>query len=72
MEKVAAEGGNDLIRRLTASETALAGQLKIGKLTDPDCDGIIGGLVWPRNAAQPPSFSYWSALGAWGLHKTAR
>ena len=28
MEQVAAEGGNDLIRRLTASETALAGQLE--------------------------------------------
>ena len=67
MEQVASQGGNDLIRRLAASETALAGQLNIGKLTDPDCDGIIGGLVWPRDAAQPPSFSYWSALGAWGI-----
>lgn len=63
MEKVAVDGGTDLARRFSAAETALAGQLKAG----PDPDGIIGGRVWPRPTAQPPSMSYWSALGSWGI-----
>jgi hypothetical protein len=67
MEQVATGDGSDLRRRLTVSETALAGQLKKGKQSDPDADGIIGGRVWPRHAAQPPSFSYWTALGSWGI-----
>jgi len=67
MEQIAAEGASDHARRLTVSETALAGQLKKGKLSDPEADGIIGGRIWPRHAAQPPSFSYWTALGAWGI-----
>ena len=64
MEQVAAEGGNDLTRRLAASERDLAGQLRI---SGADADGIIGGRVWPKLAAQPPSFSYWSALGTWRI-----
>ena len=67
MEQAATEGGSDLARRLAISETALAGQLKKGRLSDPDADGIIGGRVWPRHAAQPPSFTYWGALGVWGI-----
>ena len=67
MEQIAAEGASDLARRLAVSETAIAGQLKKGRLSDPEADGIIGGRIWPRHAAQPPSFSYWTALGAWGI-----
>ena len=63
MEKVAADAAADLARRLSVAETALAGQLRTG----PDPDGIIGGRVWPRPTAQPPSMSYWSALGSWGI-----
>jgi hypothetical protein len=67
MEQVAAEGGSDLARRLTAAETVLAGQLNAGRIVDPDSDGIIGGRVYPRPAAQLPSMSYWSALGTWRI-----
>jgi hypothetical protein len=63
MEKVAAESNSDLARRLSAAETALVGQLRAGT----DRNGIIGGRVWPRPTAQPPSMSYWSALGTWGI-----
>ena len=63
MEKVSLDGGTDLARRVSAAETALAGQLKVG----PDPDGIIGGRVWPRPTAQLPSMSYWSALRSWGI-----
>ena len=58
MNEVASNGGTDIARRFSAAETALAGQLKGG----PDSDGIIGGRVWPRPTAQPPSMTYWSAL----------
>ena len=61
--KIAADGNSDLAKRLSAAETALAGQLKAGQ----DRDGIIGGRVWPRPTAQPPSMSYWSALATWGI-----
>ena len=63
MNEVASNGGTDIARRFSAAETALAGQLKDG----PDSDGIIGGRVWPRPTAQPPSMTYWSALGSWGI-----
>ena len=63
MNEVASNGGTDIARRFSAAETALAGQLKGG----PDSDGIIGGRVWPRPTAQPPSMTYWSALGSWGI-----
>ena len=63
MEKVAADAATDIARRFSAAETALAGQLKAG--SDPG--GIIGGRVWPRETAQPPSMAYWRALGSWGI-----
>lgn len=65
MEKVAADGATDIARRFSEVETALAGQLKAGP--GPDPDGIIGGRVWPRRTAQPPSMAYWTALGSWGI-----
>lgn len=65
MEKVAADAATDIARRLSDAETALAGQLKAGPGHDPD--GIIGGQVHPRKTAQPPSMTYWSALGSWGI-----
>ena len=65
MEKVAADAATDIARRYSDAETALAGQLKAGP--GPDPDGIIGGRVWPRDTAQPPSMAYWSALGSWGI-----
>ena len=65
MEKVAADAATDITRRYSDAETTLAGQLKAGP--GPDPDGIIGGRVWPRQTAQPPSMAYWSALGSWGI-----
>ena len=65
MEKVAADTATDIARKLSDAETALAGQLKAGP--GPDPDGIIGGRVWPRRTAQPPSMTYWRALGSWGI-----
>jgi len=63
MEKVTASATTDIARRLSDAETELAGQLKGG----PDPDGVIGGRVWPRRTAQPPSIAYWTALGSWGI-----
>ena len=65
MEKVAADAATDIALRFSDAETALAGQLKAGP--GPDPDGIIGGRVWPRRTAQPPSMAYWTALGSWGI-----
>ena len=65
MEKVAADAATDIARSFSEAETALAGQLKAGP--GPDPDGIIGGRVWPRRTAQPPSMAYWTALGSWGI-----
>ena len=65
MEKVATDSATDIARRFSDAETALAGQLKAGP--GPDPDGIIGGRVYPRRTAQPPSMAYWTALGSWGI-----
>jgi hypothetical protein len=51
-----------LARRLQEEERKLAGRLKAS--TE---DGVIGGRVYPKASAQPPSMVYWSALAAWGL-----
>ena len=64
IQRVVESGNSDLTQRLAAAETALARQLIDGSDSD---DGIIGRRVWPRPSAQPPSMSYWSALGAWGI-----
>jgi hypothetical protein len=47
---------------LRTAETALAKRLR-----DAHERGVIGGLVWPDPADQPPSTVYWSALDAWGI-----
>lgn len=65
MQKVATDASSDITSKFSAAETALAGQLKAGPGLDPD--GIIGGRVWPRQTAQPPSMAYWRALGSWGI-----
>lgn len=48
--------------RLERQEVRLAGRLKHAKER-----GVIGGLNHPRPTTQPPSVSYWAALGAWGI-----
>ena len=63
LEAVAERGGSDFAARFAAAETALAGQLRRQK----NPDGVIGGRVWPRPAAQPPSMAYWTALGTWQI-----
>ena len=63
MEMVATRDGTDFAARFSASETVLAGQL----LRQEDREGVIGGRVWPRSAAQPPSMAYWTALGTWRI-----
>lgn len=68
MNEVAKNGGADIARRLSVAETDLAGQLK----ADPNLDGIIGKRVWPNATAQPPSMTYWSALGSWGILRQRR
>ena len=65
MEKIAADTATDITRKFSDAETALAGQLKA--CPGPDPDGIIGGRVWTRRTAQPPSMAYWTALGSWGI-----
>lgn len=71
MGHVARSGGDgDLERRLLHAEGTLAGQLVLGKEQGLDADGAIGTEVWVqrrRPPAQPPSFSYWSALREWGI-----
>jgi hypothetical protein len=46
--------------RVKQAEIGLAGRLKHLK-------GTIGGANHPKATSQPPSFSYWGALGAWGI-----
>jgi hypothetical protein len=47
---------------LKKAETALAGRLR-----DARGGGAIGGEIYPKPVSQPPSVSYWNALGIWGL-----
>lgn len=49
----------DILQR---HEVRLAGRLKRASGR-----GVIGGINYPRPTAQPPSFSYWAALGSWGI-----
>jgi len=63
LEAVAARGGTDFAARFSAAETALAGQLKRQQAPE----GVIGGRVWPKPVAQPPSMAYWTALRTWRI-----
>ena len=63
MEMVAERGGTDYASRFAAAETELAGQL----LRQENPDGVIGGRIWPRPVAQPPSMAYWTALRTWHI-----
>jgi hypothetical protein len=47
---------------LQRQEIRLAGRLKRSNSL-----GVIGGLNYPNPTTQPPSVSYWAALGAWGI-----
>jgi hypothetical protein len=49
---------------LQKAEVKLAGRLKGSKER-----GVIGGHNHPKPTSQPPSVSYWAALGAWGILK---
>lgn len=60
------------VQSLAQLEFNLTGQLKRGlqnKAADEDDKGIIGSRVYEKgkHAAQPASFSYWSALATWGI-----
>ena len=63
MEMLATRDGTDFAARLSAAETALAGQLP----RQEDRQSVIGGRAWPRDAAQPPSMAYWNALRTWRI-----
>lgn len=52
----------DFGRALAELETSLVGRLKAANE-----DGVIGGRLYPKHAAQPPSTVYWTALGTWGV-----
>lgn len=70
MRRVATGGDRDAERRLLKAEGELAAQLVRGQDAGLDAEGAIGALVWRkarRPPAQPPSFSYWSALNTWGI-----
>lgn len=70
MKQVAESGAPDLERQLLRAEGRLAGQLVLGQDAGRDAGGAIGAEVWrqrKRPPAQPPSFSYWSALREWGI-----
>ena len=48
-------------------------ELGIEKLDDGERIGVIGRIKHPEATAQPPSFSYWTALSTWGiLHRQYR
>ncbi len=60
------------VQKLQELEFELTGQLKLGlanKAASEDDTGIIGSRVYEKGkpAAQPASFSYWSALATWGV-----
>ena len=58
-----AEGGSGPVTdRLQREEIKLAGRLKYAK-----GGGAIGGDNFPDPISQPPSVSYWTALGTWGV-----
>ena len=58
-----AEGGSGPVAdRLQREEIKLAGRLKYAK-----GGGAIGGDNFPDPISQPPSVSYWTALGTWGV-----
>lgn len=61
---------NDPVAALRSLEYKLTGQLIHGARNDSvGRKGIIGARVHRHNqfAAQPPSYSYWTALSAWGI-----
>lgn len=73
-----AAGSKNAIQKLAELEFKLTGRLKHGlKITAAEADdavgmdqrGVIGSRVHEQNkhAAQPASFSYWSALATWGI-----
>lgn len=51
-----------VLDNLQRAEVRLAGRLK-----NANTWGVIGGLNYPRPTTQPPSATYWAALGAWGI-----
>lgn len=59
-EEGAAASARDRVQK---SEISLAGRLN---QTSRD-DGVIGGRSYPDPTSQPPSVSYWGALGTWGI-----
>lgn len=67
-----AAGSSNAIQKLAQLEFTLTGQLKLGlknRAADTDDTGVIGSRVYEQGkyAAQPASFSYWSALATWGI-----
>jgi hypothetical protein len=70
MQRVAEAGPRDAERRLRQAEGLLAAQLVLGQDAGLDSDGAIGARIWRRSRrapAQPPSFSYWTALSRWEI-----
>lgn len=68
MQRAARQTSRAPIAALRELEVALTGQLLGDKDSSaPQAKGIIGGRVYDSPAAQPPSFSYWTALSTWGL-----
>jgi len=68
--QTAAKAANP-IQKLEQLEFELTGRLKLGlsKAASEDDTGVIGARVYEKGkpAAQPASFSYWSALATWGI-----
>jgi len=69
--QAAAKAANP-VQKLEQLEFVLTGRLKLGltnKAASEDDTGIIGSRVYEKRkpAAQPASFSYWSALATWGI-----
>jgi hypothetical protein len=57
-------GSGPVADRLQRAEIELAGRLIKGLGQD---SGVIGGRTHPAPISQPPSVSYWTALGTWGV-----
>jgi hypothetical protein len=68
MQRAARQSHRSSALMLRDLEVLLTGQLLNGAgLGEPQSKGIIGGRVYRDPAAQPPSFSYWTALSRWGI-----
>ncbi|WP_175916073.1 DUF6361 family protein [Burkholderia sp. BCC1638] len=67
MRRASKEFPRSPVKALESLEVWLTGKLIDGLKGSDNPDGVIGRRKYDEPAAQPASFSYWTALSAWGL-----